>query len=108
MQKTTIEITDSNFNELLSANDIVVVDFWAPWCDPCKVLGPVIDELSADYESRATIGKLNVDENPKLAATYGIMSIPTVLFFKGGKLEDKVKGAVPKHILETKLQELVA
>lgn len=108
MHKTTIEITDSNFSELLSANEIVVVDFWAPWCGPCKVIGPVIEELSADYESRATIGKLNVDENKKIAATYGIMSIPTILFFKGGKLADKVKGAVPKHVLEAKIQELIA
>lgn len=107
MYNTTVEITDSNFKEILSANDIVVVDFWAPWCGPCRLIGPVIDELSREYEDRARIGKLNVDENGEIAGTYGIMSIPTILFFKGGKLADKLKGAVPKPILEAKLQELI-
>lgn len=107
MYNTTVEITDSNFATILSAYDIVVVDFWAPWCGPCKLIGPVIDELSLDYEDSARIGKLNVDENREIAASYGIMSIPTILFFKGGKLADKIKGAVPKHVLEAKLKELI-
>jgi thioredoxin 1 len=108
MNKTTVKITDNNFNELLAANDTVVVDFWAEWCGPCRVIGPVIDELSETYVDKAIIGKLNVDENKETAASFGIFSIPTILFFKGGKLADRVKGAVPKSVLEAKLKEVLA
>lgn len=108
MNKTTVEITDNNFQDLLATNDTVVVDFWAPWCGPCRVIGPVIDQLSEAYADRAIIGKLNVDESQQTAALFGITSIPSILFFKGGKLADSIKGAVPRNVLETKLQEVLA
>ncbi len=108
MNTTTAEITDINFNELINANDMVVVDFWAEWCGPCRAIGPVIDELSETYLGKALIGKLNVDEQKETALAFGITSIPTILFFKNSKLADSVKGAVPKSVLEAKLQSVLA
>lgn len=107
MNATTLEITDDNFQPLLAENKTVIVDFWAPWCGPCRQIGPVIDELSGAYEGRAVIGKLNVDDHRKTAADFGITSIPTILFFRDGRLIDSVKGAVPKNILEAKLRSIV-
>ncbi len=108
MKTKTAEITDANFKELLTNNDTVVVDFWAEWCGPCRAVGPVIDQLSETYEGKAVIGKLNVDEQKETAAAYGITSIPTILFFKKGKLADSVKGAVPRSVLEAKLESVLA
>ena len=99
----TIEITDANFEEILKTDKPVLVDFWAEWCGPCKMIGPVVKELAAEYEGRAVIGKVNVDENPKTSAQFGIRSIPTLLVFKGGEIVDKQIGAVPKAVLAGKL-----
>jgi thioredoxin 1 len=99
----TIEITDANFNEVLNTEKPVLVDFWAEWCGPCKMIGPIVKELAGEYEGKAVIGKVNVDENPNTAAQFGIRSIPTLLVFKGGEIVDKQIGAVPKAVLAGKL-----
>ena len=103
-----LEITDSNFDELVLQSDKpVVVDFWAEWCGPCKMIGPIIDEMSKDYEGKALIGKVNVDQNANVSAQFGVRSIPTVLFIKNGELVDKSVGAVPKATLDSKLEALL-
>ena len=103
-----LEITDSNFDELVLQSDKpVVVDFWAEWCGPCKMIGPIIDEMSKDYEGKALIGKVNVDQNANVSAQFGVRSIPTVLFIKDGEVVDKSVGAVPKATLDSKLEALL-
>jgi len=97
--------TDSNFaTEVLESNQVSIVDFWAEWCGPCRVVGPVVEELAKDYDGKAVIGKLNVDENPEVTTKYGIRNIPTILFIKNGEVVDKQVGAVPKSVLEGKLK----
>lgn len=98
------QFTDSNWEqEVLGSEQPVLVDFWAEWCGPCRMIGPLVEELSTEYEGKASIGKLNVDENPGVASKYGIRSIPTLLVFKGGEVVDKIVGAVPKTMLAQKI-----
>lgn len=100
-----LEITDSNFDEVVLKSDKpVLVDFWAEWCGPCRMVGPIVEELAKDYDGRAVIGKVNVDNNPNISAQFGIRNIPTLLVFKGGKVVDKQVGAVPRAVLEGKLK----
>ncbi len=102
------ELTTTNFdNEVLQSDKPVLVDFWAAWCGPCKMIGPLVEELSGEYEGKATVGKLDVDQNQDLAVRYGVRSIPTILYFKNGEVVDKVVGAVPKSQLAAKLDALV-
>jgi len=99
-----IEITDSSFDEVINSDQPVLVDFWAEWCGPCKMIGPIVEELAGDYEGKVTIGKLDVDANPDVPSRFGIRSIPTLLIFKGGEIVDKVIGAVPKTVIADKLE----
>lgn len=100
-----LEITDANFDEVVLKSDKpVLVDFWAEWCGPCRMVGPVVEELAKEYDGKAVIGKLNVDNNPGVAMKFGIRNIPTLLFFKGGQLVDRQVGAAPKSALEAKLK----
>ena len=103
----TVHLTEQNFDEALAANQgVMMVDFWAEWCGPCKAIAPVLDAVARDREGTVTLAKVNVDESPALAARYGIRSIPTVLFIKQGKVADQVIGAVPQAQLEKKLDAL--
>ncbi len=100
-----LEINDNNFKStIVDSEKVAMVDFWAEWCGPCRMVGPIVEELSKEYEGKAVIGKLNVDDNPQVSMDFGIRSIPTILFFKGGKLVDKQVGVVPKSVLEEKLK----
>ena len=104
-----LEFTDSNFEELVLKSDKpVMVDFWAEWCGPCRMVGPVVQELATEYEGKAVIGKVNVDTNPQTAMKYGIRSIPTILFIKNGQVVDRSVGAVPKAQLSQKLDGQLA
>ncbi len=103
-----LEITDQNFEEIINSDKPVLVDFWAEWCGPCKMIGPVVEELASDYEGRAIIGKVDVDSNPEVSAKFGIRSIPTLLVFKNGEIVDKQVGAVPKTTLSQKLDAQLA
>lgn len=103
-----IEITDANFNEITNTDKPVLVDFWAEWCGPCKMIAPVVEELAGDYDGKAVVGKLDVDSNPEISAKYGIRSIPTLLVFKNGEIVDKQVGAVSKNVLAQKLDAQLA
>ena len=102
-----LEITDSNYKEILAGGKPVVIDFWAPWCGPCKMVGPIINELATEYEGKAIIGKCDVDDNDDVASEFGIRNIPTVLFFKDGQLVDKQVGSAPKGTYAAKIDALL-
>ncbi|MCS5663545.1 MAG: thioredoxin [Flavobacteriales bacterium] len=103
-----LEITTANFEEtVLNSDKPVLVDFWAEWCGPCRMVGPIVDELQADYEGKAVVGKVNVDDEQEIAAKYGIRNIPTILFFKGGEIVDKNVGVAPKADLAKKIDALL-
>jgi thioredoxin 1 len=100
-----LELTDANFDELVLKSDKpVLVDFWAEWCGPCRMVGPVVEELAKDFDGRAVIGKVNVDNNPGISMKFGIRNIPALLYFKNGEIVDKQIGAVPKNVLQQKLE----
>lgn len=102
-----VTITDDNFETEVTNSEIpVVVDFWAEWCGPCRMIAPIMEELAESFEGKVKIGKLDVDSNQQTAVKYGVRSIPTVLFFKGGELKDTVIGAVPKNVFVEKIEAL--
>ncbi len=103
-----VTLTDANFDELVKKSDKpVMVDFWAAWCGPCLMIAPIVEELSKEFEGKALIGKLDVDNNPNVSVEFGIRSIPTLLFFKNGQVVDKQIGVVPKSVLLQKLNALL-
>ena len=104
-----INVTDDTFDEEVVKSDTpVLVDFWADWCAPCKVIAPIVEELAGEYDGKVKFAKLDVDSNPKVATTYGIRGIPTLLIFDGGKAVDQVVGAVPKAVLKGRLEKAIA
>jgi thioredoxin 1 len=103
------QFTDSNFEaEVLKSDKPVLVDFWAEWCGPCRMVGPIVDEIANEYEGKVSVGKMNVDENPDIPSKYGIRSIPTLLVFKNGELVEKIVGAVPKSSITSKIEPHMA
>ena len=103
-----LELTDANFADtVLSSDKPVIVDFWAVWCGPCRMVGPLVEELATEYDGKAVIGKLDVDNNPEIAQKYGIRNIPTILFMKNGEIVDKQVGAASKDVLEAKLKAMM-
>ena len=100
-----VEITDQNFSEVTGQPGLSMVDFWAVWCGPCRMVAPIVEQLADEYAGQVTVGKLDVDHNQRTAAQFNVRSIPTILFFKDGQVVDTVVGALPKQVLERKLQE---
>lgn len=104
-----LQLTDQNFHDTLSkAKMPMLVDFWAPWCGPCKIIGPIVDELAEKYVGKIEVGKVNVDDNPEVSGEFGIMSIPTLAFFKNGQIVKTVIGAQPKEALQKAIDEVLA
>lgn len=100
-----LELTDQNFEEMVLKSDKpVLVDFWAEWCGPCRMVGPFVEEIAKEYEGKAVVGKVNVDNNPNISTQFGIRNIPALLYFKNGQVVDKQIGAVPKNVLAQKLE----
>jgi thioredoxin len=104
---SVVNVSDANYKEVLAAGQPVVLDFWAEWCGPCRMVSPIIDELAEEYAGRITVGKVNVDENDTAVAEYGIRNIPTVLFFKDGQVVDKQVGAAQKAAFVEKMNKLL-
>jgi len=104
-----MELTDTNFSETLETSEVpFMVDFWAPWCGPCRLIAPIVEELAHDYEGKIRVGKVNIDDNPGVASQFNIRAIPTVLFFKGGQVVDVVRAAVPKAHLQQKIEAVLS
>ncbi|HBG42775.1 MAG TPA: thioredoxin [Porphyromonadaceae bacterium] len=102
-----LQITDATVDEILKTDKLVVIDFWAEWCGPCKMIGPIIEEISSEYGDKIVVGKVDVDNNDDLTSQYGIRNIPTVLFIKGGNVVDKLVGAAPKSTFTDKINKLI-
>jgi thioredoxin 1 len=103
-----IEFTDANFDsEVIKSDTPVLVDFWAPWCGPCKMVAPIVEEISSEYDGRLKVGKVNTDDNQRVAMEYGVMSIPTLMIFKGGEVVERIIGAQPKAAVTSKIDAVL-
>ena len=108
MGANTVAVTDADFEQMVLKSDTpVMVDFWAPWCGPCRAVAPVLEDLAGEYAGKIVVAKVNTDENPVWAQKYGVMAIPTLIFFKGGKMVDRVEGAGPKSFYKTRLEAIL-
>ena len=108
MGENAVTVTDSNFEEAVAGDKAVLVDFWAEWCGPCRMVAPVLEEIGKEYPDRLTIAKLNVDENPAVAAAYDVMSIPTMIVFQQGVEKKRIVGARPKHMMVAELTQFLS
>ena len=109
MGKNLMEFTDANFASTVETSTIpVMVDFWAPWCGPCRFIAPLVEELAGDFQGKIQVGKVNVDENPRVASRFNVRSIPTLLFFKNGQVVDVIRAAVPKDQIQKKIEDVLA
>jgi thioredoxin 1 len=108
MGSNTVTLSDANFGEAVAADKPVLVDFWAEWCGPCRLIAPILDEMATEYSDKVTVAKLNVDENPYTAARFDVMSIPTLILYKDGVEKKRIIGARPKHSLVSELSEFLA
>jgi thioredoxin len=109
MEKNLMELTDANFASTVeSATVPVMVDFWAPWCGPCRFIAPAVEELAGTFQGKIQVGKVNVDENPRVASRFNVRSIPTLLFFKNGQVVDVIRAAVPKDQIQKKIEDVLA
>src|SRR5262245_50191111 len=108
MSANAVELTDQGFDQqVIQSGEAFLVDFWAPWCGPCKAIAPIIDELAGEYGGKLKVGKVNVDDNQEIAARYGISSIPTLMIFKGGELRERITGALPKAALKQAIDKSI-
>lgn len=109
MAGNTVTVTDADFEQnVLSSDKLVMVDFWAPWCGPCRAVAPILEELAGEYNDRVVVAKVNMDENPRYATEYGVMAIPNLIFFRNGEMVDQIVGAGPKTFYKTKLDSLLS
>jgi thioredoxin 1 len=100
-----VEVTDANFQDVVGGAGLSMIDFWAVWCGPCRIVAPIVEVLADEYAGQVTVGKLDVDQHQRIATQYNVRSIPTILFFRAGKVVDQVIGAVPRHVLESKVKD---
>lgn len=102
-----LEITDANFEEIINSGKPVMIDFWAEWCGPCRMVGPIVEDLAKEYDGKVVVGKVDVDSNDEVTSKFGIRNIPTILFFKNGEVADKQVGATQKTVLADKLEKIL-